>query len=42
MGLTKLEVVIEAESKVEGKVVRIHAPRVGFRIRAVGGDGSKI
>ena len=42
VGLTRVEVVIEAQSKVEGKVVRIHAPRVGFRVRAVGGDGSKI
>ncbi|KAL8795437.1 MAG: hypothetical protein Q9195_002026 [Heterodermia aff. obscurata] len=42
VGLTKVEVVIEAQSKVEGKVVRIHAPRVGFRVRAVGGGGSKI
>ena len=42
VGLTKAEVVIEAQSKVGGKVVRIHAPRTGFRVRAVGGDGSKI
>ena len=42
VGLTKMEVVIEVESKVGGRVVRIHAPRTGFRVRAVGGDGSKI
>lgn len=42
VGLTKVEVVIEVQSKVGGRVVRVHAPRVGFRVRAVGGDGSKI
>ena len=42
VGLTKVEVVIEVQSKVGGKVMRIHAPRVGFRVRAIGGDGSKM
>ena len=36
--LTQNEVVVEAQSKVGGKPVRIHAPRQGFRIRVVSGE----
>lgn len=42
VGLTSSEVVLEAQSKVGEKVVRIHAPRHGFKVQAVGGDGAKI
>lgn len=42
VGLTRDEVVVEAQSKVGGKVVRIHAPRGGFKVQAVQDGGSKI
>ena len=42
VGLTRSEVVLEVQSKVGGKVVRIHAPRHGFKVQPVGGDGSKM
>lgn len=42
VGLTRDEVVIEVQSKVGGKVVRIHAPRSGFKVQAVQDGGSKI
>lgn len=41
VGLTKDEVVISARTKDEGKEVRIHAPRWGFRIKQVG-EGVKL
>ncbi|KAI9814537.1 MAG: hypothetical protein M1832_005717 [Thelocarpon impressellum] len=37
VGLTPTEVVVEAQTKVGGKVVRIHVPRHGFRIVPVSG-----
>jgi len=37
VGLSGKEIVIESKTK-EGKMVRIHAPRHGFRVRAVGGS----
>jgi hypothetical protein len=38
--LTPNEVVVEAQSQVGGKEIRIHAPRTGFRVTAV--DSSKL
>lgn len=43
VGLTAKEVVIESQSKVGGKEVRVHAPRHGFRVMAAsGGAGAKL
>lgn len=42
VGLTKDEVVIAAKTKVGEKEVRIHAPRTGFRVQVVGGEGAKL
>ena len=42
VGLTGNEVVIEVQSKVGGKVVRIHVPRGGFKVQAVQDGGSKM
>lgn len=38
--LTPNEVVVEVQSQVGGKEIRIHAPRTGFRVTAV--DSSKL
>ena len=37
VALTAREVVLEGQTKTEGKEVRIHCPRINFRIQAVGG-----
>lgn len=42
VSLTRDEVVIAAQSKVGGKEVRIHAPRSGFRVKAVEGGNAKL
>ncbi|TGO36249.1 hypothetical protein BHYA_0131g00270 [Botrytis hyacinthi] len=41
VGLSTKEIVIESRT-TEGVMVRIHTPRHGFRIRGVGGMGSKL
>ena len=35
LSLTKDEVVIAVQSQVDGKEIRLHAPRAGFRVQAV-------
>ncbi|KAI9843300.1 MAG: hypothetical protein M1837_006515 [Sclerophora amabilis] len=43
LGLSKDEVVLEAQTKIGDKTVRVHAPRHGFRIRpATGGSGANL
>ncbi|TGO20657.1 hypothetical protein BPAE_0277g00080 [Botrytis paeoniae] len=41
VGLSTKEIVIESQTK-EGVKVKIHTPRHGFRIRGVGGKGSRL
>ena len=36
------EVVLESKTRNGGKEVRIHCPRVGFRIQGVGEAGAKL
>jgi hypothetical protein len=40
--LTKDEMAISLTTKLEGKEIRLHAPRWNFRIRAVKSDASKL
>ena len=42
VALTSQEVVFLAETKLGQKGVRIHCPRAGFRIKAIGGSGAKL
>lgn len=42
VSLTKDEVVIAAQSKVGRKEIRIHAPRSGFRVKAVQSRDAKL
>jgi len=41
VALSGSEIVIESKTQ-DGKVVRVHTPRHGFRLRSVEGAGSKI
>lgn len=41
VGLSTKEIVIESQTR-EGVKVKIHTPRHGFRIRGVGGKGSRL
>ena len=42
ISLTKDEVVIAEQSKVGGKEIRVHAPRSGFRVKAVHGGKANL
>lgn len=37
VGLGRDEVVLEVQSKVGGRMVRVHTPREGFRVQAISG-----
>lgn len=39
VGLTAYEVVLECQTKMAEKTIRIHAPRQGFRIRRTSAEG---